>query len=107
MDENPKLKVIDADAYEKAIRAVRQTGYNAGQQITDYIAQALVDATLSAVGLICPPPKPEKDACTSMLATADGWYQCEDDPGHEGGHDGGDWGWGSNDLNAIAPAEEV
>ncbi|WP_432017673.1 hypothetical protein [Streptomyces hydrogenans] len=69
---------------------------------SETIADA-VAATLAAAGLLTPPPAPEPDMCTAMFADPDGgWWQCGDDPDHDGDdHDSGEWGWSDKDPDAT------
>lgn len=93
--------ILTGDQYKAARTAAAGALRSAGVGL-DTIGDA-VAATLAAVGILTPPFKPDPDTCTAMFADPDGdWWQCADDPGHDGkDHDAGDWGWSDDDPDAI------
>lgn len=97
-DGNPApapRRVLTNDEYEAAYLAAARS-------------RRPIDGTLEAafatVGVLTPPPPPEDDACTSLYADDDGtWWQCEEQPGHDGTHDCGDCAWTDDAPDAIPP----
>ncbi|MGW6569973.1 hypothetical protein [Streptomyces sp. NPDC054975] len=93
--------ILTDDQYTAALKAAGSVLGQGG--VSSHWIDATVSATLAAVGLLSPPPTPDPDTCTAMFADPDGeWWQCSDDPDHDGdSHDGGDWGWSDSDPDTI------
>jgi hypothetical protein len=93
--------VLTDDQYKAACSAAAGALRSAGAgsvAIGDAVA-----AALATVGMLTPPFDPDPDTCTAMFADPAGdWWQCADDPDHDGdSHDAGDWGWSDGDPDAI------
>ncbi|MFE7517540.1 hypothetical protein ACFU8I_40875 [Streptomyces sp. NPDC057540] len=59
-------------------------------------------AALAAAGVLAPPTDPSPDTCTALFADPDGdWWQCQEDHGHDGRHDDGDWSWTDDEPDTI------
>ncbi|MFE7415050.1 hypothetical protein [Streptomyces laurentii] len=86
------------DAVEAACAALPGIGY---EDMADGVS-----AALAVVGLLAPPPELDGDTCTALYADPSGqWWQCEDDPGHDGRHDAGEHTWTDADDDAY-PAQQ-
>ena len=100
-DWNPILRVIEEQIYDLMVSSLR------GRGLPNRVAVETVDEMLAMVDCISPAPEPDKDTCTALLATRDGWQQCDNSPGHgTEDHDGGDGGWSEKDHNAIPAVKE-
>lgn len=105
--DNTKIHVVSDEAYNRMISNLRNRVHRMlNVNVSTITAGEIVDAILADANAINPHAVPDYDTCTAMLATNDGWQQCSDDRGHDGGHDSIDWAWDDIDPNAV-PARKV
>ena len=98
-------RVLTAAQYAAALTRADAGARAAHHQVPDPALDAVVSGAFAAVGLLSPPPNPEDGdgtVCTARYPDPDGeWWQCQEDPGHDGRHDAGGWAWSDDDPEAI------
>jgi hypothetical protein len=97
-------RILTEPEFEAAYRAAVRTA-RPGARIGSAILSDALAAALATVGILTPAPEPDTDTCPAMFADPEGgWWQCQQDPGHDpaDGHDCGDWAWPDTEQAAEA-----
>ncbi|MBH1934102.1 hypothetical protein I5Q34_07305 [Streptomyces sp. AV19] len=102
-DTTTPRRVLTEEEYQEACRRAHTAGRLRGDGAAHVVA-----AVLAAAGVLTPPPRPDAldpDTCTALFPDDHGyWLQCQEDPGHPGHHNDGEFDWTDAHPDAVPPA---